>query len=255
MDEVKEKVRKFPVAEIFGPTVQGEGIDQGVPCHFIRFGGCDFKCDWCDTPHAVLPENVRHLPRYSAAEITDEVQRLPGNPGLIVVSGGNPLLHNLGPLIGTLRGQLGYRVSIETQGTLFKAWVKDVDTLCLSPKPPSSGMKFKAGEFESFLHTLHGTHAKVFLKVVVFDQTDYEFASYIHRSYPLYPFYLSAGNDAGRTVGNPGREDLRSISQVRNDLFDRARWLTNRVMVDPEMRTAKVQAQFHVALWGNELGR
>ena len=49
----------FPVVEIFGPTVQGEGPDAGVPAYFVRFGGCDFRCSWCDSMHAVDPAEVR----------------------------------------------------------------------------------------------------------------------------------------------------------------------------------------------------
>src|SRR5262245_60899791 len=56
---IKKKSPVWPVIEIFGPTVQGEGVDQGVVSHFVRFGGCDFRCDWCDTPYAVVPKEVK----------------------------------------------------------------------------------------------------------------------------------------------------------------------------------------------------
>ena len=83
------KARAWPVAEIFGPTVQGEGIDQGAVVTFVRFGGCDFKCSWCDTPHAVLPEHVRELERLDAITISERLNMLDGYARWVVLSGGN----------------------------------------------------------------------------------------------------------------------------------------------------------------------
>lgn len=256
--------KKFPVAEIFGPTIQGEGIDQGIPCHFIRLGGCDFSCEWCDTPHAVLAQNVRALPRMDEDEIVASVKALPGFPSWVVVSGGNPALHDLAGLVARLQGE-HYQVAVETQGTRYKHWLSVVDRLCVSPKPPSSGMKYTMDDLLSFLSHLTFSRllsGKIFIKVVVFDQADYEYAKQVFRTVRRFaganfevPLYVSAGNDAGATVGNPSRRDERTVEQVRNDLLDKARWLTNWVMVDPEMADVQVQAQYHVALWGNELGR
>ena len=132
--------KKFPVAEIFGPTIQGEGIDQGVPCHFVRFGGCDFECEWCDTPHAVLAHMVRQARRLTTEEITREIESLHYGPKWIVISGGNPALHDLSELTKILQTS-GFKVAVETQGTKHKEWLNTVDRLCVSPKPPSSGMK------------------------------------------------------------------------------------------------------------------
>ena len=47
------------VVETFGPTIQGEGPYAGRVCHFVRFGGCDYRCTWCDSMHAVDPGLVR----------------------------------------------------------------------------------------------------------------------------------------------------------------------------------------------------
>lgn len=251
---------KYPVTEIFGPTVQGEGYDQGKPCHFVRFGGCDFKCEWCDTPHAVLPHMVRNAKRMTADEIIYTLERLPGDPRWVILSGGNPLLHDLTELCNELTSR-GMFVAVETQGTKYKSWLKGVDRICLSPKPPSSGMPARFGDLDTIIQEENvfnrgnATGPRIFLKVVVFDNADYHYAKLIHKLYPDIPFYLSAGNDAGATVGNPGRVDERTVDQVRNELFNKARWLTNWVMVDPDMADATVQAQFHVGLWGNELGR
>lgn len=59
MNMIKGKSKKFPVVELFGPTIQGEGAVAGQFSHFVRFGGCPRRCSWCDSMHAVLPEEVQ----------------------------------------------------------------------------------------------------------------------------------------------------------------------------------------------------
>lgn len=264
-------MKKFPVTEIFGPTVQGEGVDQGLPVYFVRFGGCDFKCTWCDTPHAVLPENVRHARRMDENEIVASLEELPEGPRMVVLSGGNPALHDLSMLCGMLKAR-GMQVAIETQGTAFKSWMTLPQRICISPKPPSSGMKYTKENLENFLgrvfKQMGGIGAggerfydgRVFIKIVVFDNTDYEWAKemFLHVNEISggmgLPYFVSAGNDAGATVGNPSRRDNRTSSQVATDLLNKTRWLVNKVMVDPLMNDVRVQSQFHVLLWGNMLG-
>jgi len=257
-------VRRYPVAEIFGPTIQGEGEEQGTPAYFVRFGGCDYKCEWCDTPHAVLPGSVKHLPRRSPDEILEALRKLAPGPTWVVLTGGNPALHDLSTLVNLLHHN-AYKVSIETQATRWKDWISECDSICLSPKPPSSGMDIRRTErsLSAFTKQLSevgwsnsfGVGDHTFLKIVVFDHADYEWAKKIHREYFYLPMYLSAGNDAGKTVGRPERVDNRTKNQVVVDLLERFRWLTNRVMVDPEFADVRVQAQMHVLTWGNEIGR
>jgi len=246
-------MKKYPVTEIFGPTVQGEGEHQGKPAYFIRFGGCDYRCEWCDTPHAVLPQAVRAAERLDAFEIVERLRSLPPGPGWVVITGGNPALHELGALVNALQ-EHNYKVSVETQGSQWKEWLRDCDSICVSPKPPSSGMSTNKTEqsLSDFIKEAQGTN--YFLKIVVFDHADYEWAKKIHKGYFFAPMYLSAGNDAGKTVGRPDRVDNRGTREVVNDLLERARWLTNRVMVDSAMMDVQVQAQYHVLMWGNEIG-
>lgn len=246
--------KKFPVVEIFGPTVQGEGIEQGLPVYFLRMGGCDFRCNWCDTPHAVLPQSVRAARRMTEDEICDALVSLPQGPRTVVLSGGNPCLHELGGVLDKLY-EADLRVSLETQGSLWKEWVLGCDTVCISPKPPSSLMVTDWGKLDFFLaQRSFSNAANWFLKVVVFDINDYEYAREVHQRYPIVPFFLSAGNDAGKTVGNPSREDTRDLTQVRTGLLSKYLWLINRTMVDPDMSDVRVQCQSHVLAWGNKLG-
>jgi 7-carboxy-7-deazaguanine synthase len=243
---------KFPIVEVFGPTIQGEGIDQGAPCYFVRFGGCDYRCEWCDSPHAVLPLNVRAAPRYTAVEVIEKIQSLPPGPKWVVLSGGNPALFKLGNLIA-LFNLHGYDVALETQGSKWKDWIARCQRVAVSPKPPSAKQAFDMGELHNFLRNLSPTIA--FLKIVVFDSLDYDFARIIHSAFPRFPMYLSAGNDAGATVGHPDRKDERTDEQVALDLISKGRWLANRVMVDEVMQDVKIQMQNHVLYWGNQRGR
>lgn len=203
----------------------------------------------------------------TTTQIVDALRALHEGPKAVILSGGNPALYELGGLCEELRG-LGLRVAVETQGTRYKEWLRKC-RVCVSPKPPSSEMQFDEGKFfDQFMLPLlkdrtydDAWTGNVFVKVVVFDHADYEFARHLRlqlneRTSGIgLPFFLSTGNDSGKTVGNPGRVDERSTAQIRNDLLDKTRWLVNRVMVDPLMQDVRVQSQFHVLMWGNELGR
>jgi len=253
-------VKGHPVTELFGPTIQGEGELQGIPAYFIRFGGCEYRCDWCDTPHAVLPKVVRASARWTPEEIVGRLKGLAPGPEWVVLTGGNPALHELGPLVDSLH-EFGYYVSVETQGAKFRNWIVWCDSVCVSPKPPSAGIGRRVEtDLASFMEKVSNATTKgrrehgMFFKVVVFDQTDYEWAKKIHKRYAHVPMFLSAGNDAGKTVGNPDRVDERTLDQVVRDLLGRTRWLTNYTMIDPDMKDVRVQSQQHVLLWGNERG-
>jgi 7-carboxy-7-deazaguanine synthase len=251
-------VKTVPVIEIFGPTLQGEGVDQGLPVHFVRVGGCDYRCVWCDTPYAVLPHLVRKSERMSSEAIVQRVRELGGAPEWVVVSGGNPALHDLTLVVEGLT-QAGFRIAVETQGTRWRDWLLETDRMCVSPKPPSSGMVTDWDALDRFVE--HASERStdsgdpwLFIKVVVFDDADYEYACEVHARYPDVAFFLSAGNDPGATVGDADREDARTLAHVRNDLCVRSAWLAAKAMRDKRMERARIQSQYHVLLWGNQPG-
>src|SRR5579864_3966914 len=125
------------VSEIFGPTVQGEGPLIGHPSVFVRTGGCDYRCSWCDTLYAVLPQYRDEWVWMTPADIMARVNALAGGQGvLITLSGGNPALQPLAPLIALGRND-GHGFAMETQGSMAQPWFADLDWLILSPKPPS----------------------------------------------------------------------------------------------------------------------
>jgi len=234
----------LPVVEIFGPTVQGEGPDAGRPAYFVRFGGCDYRCTWCDSMHAVDPAEVReNAERLTAEQIVQRLGELPSGPDLVVLSGGNPALLDLHALVLALK-QDGMRVAVETQGSRWRDWLADVDRLVISPKPPSSGM---AGPDElvalqTFMGNVTSASAPA-LKIVVFDQADLDWAATRHHDHPQLPLFLSAGTD----VGLPEEETLARLRE-------RYRWLCETVARRADLRAASVLPQLHVVAWGTAKG-
>lgn len=144
----------LPVMEHFY-TIQGEGYHQGRAAYFIRLGGCDVGCVWCDVKESW---DAHKHPELSVAFLLDEVKKTPAK--LIVITGGEPLMHNLNNLTKKLQLN-GFETNIETSGSspLSGNW----DWICLSPK------KFKA--------PLPGVvSAANELKVVVFNKSDFNWA-------------------------------------------------------------------------------
>lgn len=169
-----------PVSEIFGPTLQGEGELAGCLSLFIRLGGCDYRCSWCDTLYSVLPEYRQEWKRMSFRTISEQVQRLAPPPIWVTLSGGNPALYDLAELVSSLRA-LGYRVACETQGSVVREWFRELNMLVLSPKPPSAGKVTSADEVA---RALSFAPENVVLKIVVFDRDDYLYARSIIHAFP-----------------------------------------------------------------------
>ncbi len=234
----------FPVVEIFGPTVQGEGPEAGRPAYFVRFGGCDYRCSWCDSMHAVEPGLVRAAERLSATDVIARLRDRPSGPDLVVLSGGNPALLELGQLVEELQRE-GRQVAVETQGSVWRDWLGRVDSLVISPKGPSSGMvnSKHAKQFRAFMGKACSAGASLALKIVVFDGEDLDWARQTAGDYSEIPLYLSAGTDV----------DL-SEEQTINRLRDRYRWLCEAVSTNADLRHARVLPQLHVIAWGTALG-
>src|SRR4051812_6900175 len=188
-------VRGHPVIEIFGPTIQGEGAEAGLSTHFVRFGGCDYRCSWCDTMYAVEPAVVRATAeRLSDDAIVGRLEELGGAPRWVTLSGGNPALHHLGALVGSLH-ERGFLVGAETQGSVWRDWLASLDRLTISPKPPSSGMATdrRTARFGEFMAAAIPARGISILKIVCFDERDLEWAKAVASEFPTIPLYLSAG--------------------------------------------------------------
>lgn len=230
----------IPVVEIFGPTIQGEGAEAGIPTHFVRVGGCDFRCSWCDTMYAVDPEILRETAeKLSSQEIVARVKALAGRPEWVAISGGNPALHQLDEVVSGFHAA-DFRVSAETQGSRWATWLGIVDRLTISPKAPSSGMATPshAEQFEEFMKkALAAALGESVLKIVVFDDDDLAWARNVAGRWSSLPLFLSAGTPV------PAGPD------IRNAVGERYRWLCESVAREPELAHARVLPQLHVIAW------
>ena len=230
------------ISEIFGPTIQGEGALIGQPTVFVRTGGCDYRCSWCDTPHAVDSAFRDQWTAMTPQEIWTQVRALSsGKPVMVTLSGGNPAIQNLESLIAMGKKE-GYGFALETQGSIAQDWFGDLDILTLSPKPPSSGMKTDWTMLDRCVAAA-GKNTKTVLKFVVFDSEDYAYAKKAAERYGHLPVYLQPGNHTPAEADAGNAADLEGI-------MERMRWLADKVTED-RWFAASVLPQLHVLLWGN----
>lgn len=160
--------QKLPVMEEF-LTIQGEGRNAGKVAYFIRLGGCDVGCSWCDVKESW---DAHAHPQKTVAELVASA-KASGSPN-VVITGGEPAMHSLENLTIGLK-EAGLNTWLETSGssTITGVW----DWICLSPK------KFKAPLDES-LGLAHE------FKVVVLNKSDLRWAETmtekLHKNCELY---------------------------------------------------------------------
>ena len=169
----------LPVMEHFY-TIQGEGYHQGRAAYFIRLGGCDVGCVWCDVKDSW--DATKH-PKFNVESLMLKVLETPTK--LVVITGGEPLMHNLDALTATIQSK-GIETNIETSGAhpLSGNW----DWICLSPK------KFKA-PLPEILPVANE------LKVVIFNKSDFAWAEkYAALVSPACKLYLQPEWDKAAEV-------------------------------------------------------
>ena len=155
MQEIKMDLsEKLPIMEAFY-TLQGEGFHSGKAAYFIRLGGCDVGCVWCDVKDSW---DANAHPKVAVGELLNNAKDNPG--ALIVITGGEPLMYNLDNLTAVLQKE-NFKTNIETSGAhpLSGSW----DWICFSPK------KFKE-PLPEFYEDAHE------LKIIVFNKSDFDFA-------------------------------------------------------------------------------
>jgi len=152
--ELLSEGKMLPVMEYFY-SIQGEGYNTGKAAAFLRIGGCDVGCDWCDVKESWNPD--LH-PLRMVDEVIEEIKDFPAKA--VVITGGEPLTYNLDYLTSRLHQQ-GMEIYLETSGS--QAFSGEYDWICLSPKklnPPRDEYYAKADE----------------LKVIIHDETDFLWA-------------------------------------------------------------------------------
>ncbi|MFC2125978.1 7-carboxy-7-deazaguanine synthase QueE [Bacteroidota bacterium] len=154
MKKIELSTGKLPIIEAFY-TIQGEGHHAGKPAYFIRLGGCDVGCHWCDVKESW---DASLHPLVDVVKIADKATDT--NCKLAVITGGEPLLYNLDLLTSELKKR-GIKTHIETSGVhpLSGNW----DWICFSPK------KFKKPLDEFFVNSDE-------LKVVIYNKSDFKWA-------------------------------------------------------------------------------
>lgn len=154
MVDIDTKTRSLPVMEHFY-TLQGEGYYQGRAAYFIRLGGCDVGCVWCDVKDSW---DVDKHPVIEIDLLINEVKKTPAE--IVVITGGEPLLHNLDALTTQLK-EAGLQTNIETSGSssLSGTW----DWICLSPK-----------KFKDPLPEVIAVASE--LKIIIYNKSDFTWA-------------------------------------------------------------------------------
>ena len=223
------------VSEVFGPTIQGEGPSVGRPAAFVRLGGCNLDCSWCDTPYTWDWSRFRaadELRRVSVDDIVAQVAAM--SVAMLVVSGGEPLLQQraLLPLLDAA-AVYGWRVEIETNGTV--APDPDVSALVdqfnVSPKLGNSGIAVQRRVVPDVLRALQADGRAVF-KFVVCDTSDVAEVGELVDAHGLDPVYLM-----------PEGVDAATVTARMRDL------------VGPAVAAGyRLTPRLHILLWGDRRG-
>ena len=146
--------RQLPLVEDFY-TIQGEGFHTGKPAYFIRLGGCDVGCRWCDAKYTWNPKV------FPPVDVDTVVARAKACAAqAIVITGGEPLLYPLGVLTQRLREE-GLEIFLETSGT--HPFSGEFDWVCLSPKTKQHPLDEAYGRADE-------------LKVIISSESDFEWA-------------------------------------------------------------------------------
>ena len=163
-------------------SIQGEGTHSGKPSYFIRLAGCDVNCDWCDVKDSWDIDSSQYK---SIDEIIDEINKF--STDLIIITGGEPLMHNLTDLTSALKN-LGKKIHIETSGTHPVSGY--FDWICFSPK------KFKKPLDEFFKISNE-------LKIIISKDSDFSWAEYLLRQIKNKPELILQAEWSKSEIINP----------------------------------------------------
>jgi 7-carboxy-7-deazaguanine synthase len=231
-----DALAQLRVAELFGPTLQGEGPSVGQRALFVRLSGCNLDCSWCDTPY------TWDWTRFDEAEqsYTAPITRVLGwvlahDADLIVITGGEPLIQQrrLLPLVVALRNA-GRRVEIETNGTIAPTneLAEQVSGFNVSPKLAGSGVAADQRIRPAALASLRDT-GKATFKFVIAVPDDIQELAALQRQHRLAPVWVMPEGTTAERVA----DGLRALAEPA---------LAHGWNLTPRL---------HVLLWGDQRGR
>lgn len=228
--------RPLLIAEVFGPTFQGEGPSIGQQAMFVRLSRCNLRCPGCDTPYTWDTRRFdlrEHTVTASVDTVTAQVLAAP--PPLVVITGGEPLLQQANVIALAERlAAAGRRVEIETNGTIVPnpELVAVVERFNVSPKLPSFAADGDRPINGDALAAFAATGRAVF-KFVVSVRDDFDVIGGLAERYGLAPVWvMPEGTGSGRLVA-----DLRALAE------------------ETLRRGWNLTARLHVLLWEDARGR
>ncbi len=210
------------ISEIFF-SIQGEGVEIGLPTVFVRLYACDLRCSWCDTMYAVEGRDFRKM---TVGEVLADIEKF--GCKRVCITGGEPLIQReeAEELAKTLINE-GYKIVLETSGHKMPPpvfWTGNC-VISMDCKCPGSGMQERMdfGLFQKL-------RPQDQLKFVIADEADFEYAKGILKEYHINANIIFQPAD-GALIG----------------------WLTGRVM-DENLGEVRVLPQLHKIIWGNRRG-
>lgn len=224
------------VAEMFGPTFQGEGPAAGQRALFVRLAGCLLSCRWCDTPYTWDRSRFDLQAESRSVGVEEVVSWVRGIPSdLVVVTGGEPLLQQ-GPLAALARALVaeGRRVEVETSGTIAPndTLTEVVARFVVSPKLANSDLPLARRIRPDALKALAALGTAVF-KFVVCEAEDLDEVAALEAGYALAPIWIMPEGTSEEQV----HAGLRGVADAA---LSRGWHVTSRL---------------HVVLWGDQRGR
>jgi len=210
------------ISEIFF-SLQGEGLEIGLPTVFVRLFACDLRCNWCDTMYAVEGRDFRDR---TVSEVVKEVEK--HECKRVCITGGEPLIQikEVEELANHLISD-NYTILLETSGHKMPPpgfWTEN-STISMDCKCPSSSMQDKM-DFDLFIKL----RPKDQLKFVIQDEIDYEYARGILNRYDIKANIIFQPTD-GSELG----------------------WITEKV-IDDKLESIRVLPQLHKIIWGDKRG-
>lgn len=248
MNSQRQPQQHIPVLEIFGPTVQGEGMVIGQKTMFVRTAGCDYRCSWCDSAFTWDGSAKERITLMTPEDIWNKLLEIGGDLfSHVTISGGNPVLLSQIEELVTLLHSKNITLAVETQGSRWQDWLSQIDQVTLSPKPPSSGMDTHWVVLDDIVSRLEQRpHPFLFsIKVVIFDNNDLDYAKNVHLRYPHAPMYLQVGNSDVHRM---------DVSHHAIELLRNYEALIDKVMASPDLNNVRVLPQLHTLVWGNKQG-